>query len=176
MGDHVLFRWKTRTSNSEWLKAGAKAKVLNDNSLSDEHLERVSECKTAAIMWKVIFDFLQRRTLLNRLASGQKFNTAKMRNNESTATYFQGLSACSGSQVYRNAGREPNFAMPNLCGSPSKFKHLIVEIDAMIDDEQLTLDFIKTHLLQEEQRMSDRSLMLHSKALPWSKFPVALSG
>lgn len=43
-----------------------------------------------------------------------------------------------------------------LCGLLSKFKHLMVAIDADADDEMLTLDFVNSRLLQEEQRMSDR--------------------
>ena len=51
---------------------------------------------------------------------------------------------------------DQEMAMMVLCGLPPKYEHLIVAIDAAADDRSLSMDFIKSRLLQEEQRMLDR--------------------
>lgn len=51
---------------------------------------------------------------------------------------------------------DQELGMTILCGLPSKFEQLIVAIDNVADDEKLTLDLVKSCLLQEEQRMSYR--------------------
>lgn len=49
-------------------------------------------------------------------------------------------------------------AMTVLCVLPSKFEQLIVAKDAVDDDdEKLALDFIKSRLLKEENRMGART-------------------
>lgn len=47
-------------------------------------------------------------------------------------------------------------AMTMPCGLHAKFEHLIVAIDAVVDDGTLTTDFVENRLLQEEQRMAER--------------------
>ena len=49
---------------------------------------------------------------------------------------------------------DEDIAMSILCGLPG-FEHLIVEIDTMTGETSLTLDFVKSRLLQEEQRIDD---------------------
>lgn len=51
---------------------------------------------------------------------------------------------------------EEDIAMSILCGLPQGFENLIVSIDTIADESRLTLDFVKSRLLQEEQRMDDR--------------------
>lgn len=46
-------------------------------------------------------------------------------------------------------------AMTVLCGLLPKYEHLIVAIDAVVDDENLTIDFVKSLLLQEERRIAE---------------------
>lgn len=47
--------------------------------------------------------------------------------------------------------------MTVLCGLAPKFEHLIVAIDVVSDDSSLTMEFLKSHLIQEEQRLTDRA-------------------
>lgn len=48
--------------------------------------------------------------------------------------------------------------MTDFCGLLTKVERLIVAIDAVADNEKLTLEFIKSRWLQEEQRMLHRKL------------------
>lgn len=47
--------------------------------------------------------------------------------------------------------------MAILCRIPERFEHLIVAIDTTIGYHNLTLELMKSRLLQKEQRMSDRA-------------------
>lgn len=49
-------------------------------------------------------------------------------------------------------------ALTILRGLPEKFEHLIVAIDTMNTDRQLSLDFLKSRLLQEEQRLCEQQI------------------
>lgn len=51
----------------------------------------------------------------------------------------------------------PELAMTVLCGLASKYEHSIVAIDAIPDDENLTLWFVKSRLIQEESRIMEPS-------------------
>ena len=51
---------------------------------------------------------------------------------------------------------DTEIAMTVLCGLSEKYEHLIVAIDAVADDDTLTMDFVKRRLLQDEQRILDR--------------------
>ena len=51
---------------------------------------------------------------------------------------------------------DQGIAMSILCGLPERFEHLIVAIDGVADESNLSLEFVKSRLLQEEQRMDER--------------------
>lgn len=46
-------------------------------------------------------------------------------------------------------------AMPAFRGLPAKYEHLITAIDAVSEESKLTIGFVKSSLLLEEQRMAD---------------------
>lgn len=52
---------------------------------------------------------------------------------------------------------DQELAMTVLCGLPCKYEQLIVAINASADDEKVTLKFIKSRLIHEEQRITERS-------------------
>ena len=58
---------------------------------------------------------------------------------------------------------DSDVAMTVLCGLPDKYEHLIVAIDAAAQDDMLTLDFVKSRLLKEEQRILDRGGTNHGQ-------------
>lgn len=45
---------------------------------------------------------------------------------------------------------DQELAMTVSCVLPSKYEHLIVAVDAVVDVEKLTLEFVKCILIQEE--------------------------
>ena len=140
-----------------WVKADAKARAVIGLTLSDEHLEHVRDCETAAAMWSAITDLFQRKTLLNKLACRRRFYSAKMAASEKAIAFIsrvrQLAADCKAMGVEID---DKDIAMTVLCGLPDKYEHLIVAIDAVADDDTLTMDFVKSRLLQEEQRILDR--------------------
>lgn len=48
---------------------------------------------------------------------------------------------------------DQELAMTILCGHPNKIEHLIVAIYAVADAENLTVRFVWSRLIQEEQRI-----------------------
>lgn len=142
---------------SEWRKGDAKAKATIGVTLSDEYLEYVRGCPSAVSMWKAISDLSQRWTLLNRLAAGRKFYIAQMLETERVMSYISRVRQLAADlKAVDTDVEDQELAMTVLCGLPSKFEHLIVAIDAVADDKTLTLEFVRSRLLQEEQRMSKR--------------------
>ena len=143
--------------HDSWIRADAKARAVIGLTLSDEHLEHVRDCETAAAMWSVITDLFQRKTLLNKLACRRRFYSAKMAASEKAMAFIsrvRQLSAdCKAMGVEID---DKDVAMTVLCGLPDKYEHLIVAIDAAANDDTLTMDFVKSRLLQEEQRILER--------------------
>ena len=157
IGDSVRVPTDPDEAVQKWSKDDAKARAVIGLTLSNDHLEHVQGCKTAALMWSTITDLFQRKTLLNKLTTRRKFYSAKMATNEKAIAFIsrvrQLASDCKAMDVDID---DKEIAMTVLCGLPDKYEHLIVAIDAVATDENLTLDFVKSRLLQEEQRMLER--------------------
>lgn len=47
---------------------------------------------------------------------------------------------------------DEELSMTVLCGLHEKYDHLIVAIDAVADDVKLTLEFVKSRLIQEDKK------------------------
>lgn len=160
LSDHLESR-PVPTNNADlsiWLKNDAKAKAIIGLSLSDEHLEHVRDVETAYGMWVAIQNIFQRRTLLNRLNARRKFYSLKMGPDERIIPYInRAKQLCTDLKAMDAVVTDQELAMTVLCGLPSKYEHLIVAIDAVADDEKLTLEFVKSRLIQEEQRIMERS-------------------
>ena len=99
----------------------------------------------------------QRKTLLNKLTSRRKFYSAKMENGKKEMSFISRVrhlaADCKAIEV---TIEDKDMAMTVLCGIPQKYEHLIVAIDAATSDSSLSMDFVKSRLLQEEQRMMAR--------------------
>lgn len=52
---------------------------------------------------------------------------------------------------------DQEIAMTTLYGLPPHYEHLIVAIDAVSSDKRLILEFVKSRVVQEVQRMMDHS-------------------
>ena len=141
-----------------WKKSDAKARAVIGLTLSDDHLEHVRDTESAAEMWKAICDVFQRKTLLNRINARRSFYTAKMRDDEKMLQFINRVRHLASDLKSMDAVvEEEDIAMAILCGLPERFEHLIVAIDTTIGDRPLSFEFVKSRLLQEEQRMSDRA-------------------
>ena len=157
--DHLIEvgRPSEQVDSEKWTKDDAKARAIIGLTLSDEHLEHIRDCTTASEMWSTITDLFQRKTLLNKLACRRKFYSAKMSDGEKAITFISRVRQLAADcRAMGVAIDDQEIAMTVLCGLPQKYEHLIVAIDAAANDDTLSLDFVKSRLLQEEQRILDR--------------------
>ena len=141
----------------EWKKKDAKAKAVIGLTISDDHLDHVRDAGTAFEMWTAIVNIFQRRTLLNKLRARRNFYSVQMQDDERVLPYINRVRQLASDLRSMDVNVEDeDIAMSVLCGLPDRFEHLIVAIDTVTNDTDLTLDFVKSRLLQEEQRMNDR--------------------
>ncbi|CDF39842.1 unnamed protein product [Chondrus crispus] len=151
----------------KWIRGDSKAKALIGLSLSDEHLEHVRDVDTAHEMWEAIVNVFERHTLLNKLAARREFYTVKMLSGEKMLAYInlvKQLAAILKSMSVNIDDKE--MAMAVLNGLPARFEALIVALDALGNEEKIfSLDFVKSRLLQEEQRANMKSTSSQTSAL-----------
>lgn len=145
---------------AKWKKRDAKAKAVIGLTLSDYHLDHVRGLSTAAEMWKAIINVFQRRTLMNKVKARRDFYSAKMGDDERLLHYINRVRQLAADlKSMEVIVEDEDVAMSILCGLSERFEHLIVAIDTMTGDKALTLEFVKSRLLQEEQRLNDRSVI-----------------
>lgn len=143
---------------ASWKKRDRKARAIIGLTISDEHLDHVRDIDTAADVWRAICNVFQRKTLLNRINSRRSFYTAKMREDEKMLQFVNRIRHLASDMKCMDIKvEEEDVAMAILCNLPERFNNLIVAIDTTIEDRDLTLEFVKSRLLQEEQRMNDRA-------------------
>ncbi len=142
-----------------WKKKDRKAQAIIGLSLSNEQLENVRECSTAKDMWIAIQNVFERHTLLNKLAARRKFYTATMTETESVLQFsnrIRHLSLTLKSMSVRID--ESEMAMALLNGLPDHYHPLISALDALgSEEDELKFEFIKSRVMQEEQRIKMRS-------------------
>ena len=118
----------------------------------------MSGVSTAKEMWQSILNLFERHTLLNKLAARRNFYTASMHDNEQIITYVNRVRLLA--STLKSMGVEiddKELAMAVLNGLPERFDSLICALDALgNENETFTLEFVKSRLLQEEQRMKMR--------------------
>lgn len=140
------------------MKNDRKARAVIGLSLSDEHLEHVRDVKTAREMWQALLSVFERHTLLNKLSARRKFYTVTMQNGEKMLTYLNRVKQLAATLKSMNVEiDDQELAMAALNGLPSTYESLIVALDALgNDDMSFIFDFVKSRLLQEEQRANER--------------------
>ena len=145
---------------AKWEKNDRKARAIVGLSLSDEHLEHVREVKTAKEMWKAIMNVFERQTLLNRLSARRKFYTVTMENGEKMLTYLNRVKQLAATLKSMSVEiDDQELAMAALNGLPASYESLIVALDALGNDKTVfTFDLVKSRLLQEEQRATEREM------------------
>ena len=156
----------TESEQKAWDRGDRKAQAIIGLSLSDDHLEHVAQANNAKDMWKAILDVFQRHTLLNKLAARRKFYTVTMEEGEKVLTYVNRVQHLA--SILKSMGveiDEKEMGMAVLNGLPARYDSLIVALDALGNEDKIfTLDFVKSRLLQEEQRSHMRDLNEVTKA------------
>lgn len=140
-----------------------KAKAVISVSLSDKHLEHLRGCDTGFAVWQVILDLFHRKSLMNGLAARRQFYSVRMEDSETVITSFPRVCQLAADlKSMRAQFADQEVAMTILSGLLRRFEHLIVAIDAVVDDKTLTTEFLKSRLIIEEQQMYVRAPILPS--------------
>ena len=144
---------------SAWKKKDKKARALIGLSLSDDQLDNVRECQTAKEMWIAIQNVFERHTLLNKLSARRKFYTASMKETETVLQFSNRISLLSlRLKAMEVKIDESEMAMALLNGLPDAFHPLISALDALgTKDGTLNFEFVKSRVMQEEQRIKIRA-------------------
>ncbi len=157
--DEDIPRSATPEEHTKWIKGDKKAQAIIGLTLSNDLLENVREVETAKEMWKAIKNVFERHTLLNKLSARKKFYTARKSPEESILQFANRIRLLAATLKSMNvviSGSE--MAMALLNGLPEEYNALISALDAIDEDEsELDFDFIKSRIMQEEQRISIRN-------------------
>ena len=140
-----------------WKRSDARARAIIGLSLSDEYVNHVRGEKTAKKMWTTILNVFQRHTLLNKLTARRNFYTVSMYDGEKMLNYINRVCQLASTLKSMDAYvDDAEIAMAILNGLPEQYSNLIVALDALGSDQAFTIDFVKSRLLQEEQRSKHR--------------------
>lgn len=150
----------------QWKKHDKKAQAIIGLTLSDDLLENVREVETTKEMWLAIKNVFERHTLLNKLSARKKFYTATMLKNESVLQFSNRIRQLAATLKSMNVSiSESEMAMALLNGLPEEYNALISALDAIDEDEtKLKFEFIKSRIMQEEQRISMRTKFAQEKS------------
>lgn len=123
--------------------------------MNDDHLGHVRDNDTASEVWRGICNVFQRKTLLNGIKARRAFYSLKMRDDEKVLHFINRVRHLVFDLKWMEIlVEEEDIAMALLCGLPDRFEHLIVAIDTTNRDRELSLDFVKSCLLQKEQELA----------------------
>ncbi len=165
--DDPLQRTSTnQTEFNQWKKLDKKAQAIIGLSLSDEMLENVRDVENTNEMWTAIRNVFERHTLLNKLSARKKFYTAAMNSGESILQFCNRINHLAASLKSMNVQiSESEKAMALLNGLPEEYNALITALDAVDEREgELDFDFIKSRVMQEEQRIAIRTDSARAKS------------
>ena len=109
-------------------------------------------------MWKKICDIFERHTLLNKLSARKKLYTAVKEENESALQFSNRVRQLASTLKSMKVNvDESEMAMALLNGLPTAYDSLISALDAVHGEkDDLKFDFVKSRVLQEEQRIEHR--------------------
>ena len=149
-----------------WTKKDRKPQAIIGLNLSNDLLENVRDVTSAKDMWTSIKNVFERHTLLNKLAARKKFYTASMSPDESVLQFYNRIRQLSATLKSMNVETsESEMAMALLNGLPEEYNALISALDAIDEDEtELKFEFIKSRVIQEEQRIAVRTKSAQEKS------------
>jgi len=146
--DRELAFWKCRDT---------KASAIIGLTPGCGQLEHVWGFKTTAEMWSTLRGVFHRKSLMNKMKARREFCTVEMTVGEGMLGYINRVRNLG--EILKAMGgevTEMDVAMSVLNGLTSKYENLLVALDAKGEDE-LSLDSVKSRLLQEERHPADKS-------------------
>lgn len=142
----------------KWVKCDKMARAVIGLSISDNMLGYVRGLEPEKEMLDSIVNLLQRHILLNKLRARREVYTATMKPKKKMLTYINSIRHLSTIQKPRDVTiDDKEVATAVLNRLTSKYGNTITALDAVEYDSKFSLEFVKSHLLQEEPDNSLRS-------------------
>ena len=151
---------------ASWYKKDKKAQAVIGLNLSNDLLENVRDVTTTKERWNAIKNVFERHTLLNKLSAHKRFFTATMSTDESVLQFSNRIRQLSSTLKSMDVIiSESEMAIALLNGLPEEYNALITALDAIDEDEtKLNFEFIKSRVIQEEQRIRMRTSWAQAKS------------
>lgn len=100
---------------------------------------------------------VSKKNLLNQVSIRRSFYTAKMREDKKTLQFIYHVRHMATDPKRMDVNVDENYiALAIPCGLRKRIEHLIVAIETTTGDRKLTLKFVNSRLLQQEQQIIDR--------------------
>lgn len=141
-----------------WSRNDRKYMEIIGLSISDAHLNQIDSLQTAERIWRSLLDIFERHTLLNQLTTRRRFYNSTMYDTETILTYTNRINHLAATiSAMGLVVEDQKMAMEALNGLSDRFYYLISAPDTLVADEKdISLDFVKGRLIQEEQRFALR--------------------
>ena len=158
----------TSDERRKWIRGDAKAKAVIGLTLSDDYLQHVLGYSSAKETWEAILNVFERHNLLNKRAARRDFYTVSMLPSEKVLVFINRVKKIAARlQSMSVEIDDKEIAMAVLNGLPPRFDNLIVALGALgNEDKVFGLEFVKSRLLQEEQRECMKTASVSSPHAP----------
>lgn len=135
------------------LRKDAKAKNLIVQNVADSHLSLLQNCDCAYEMWKILTDQFEKKGMCGKIMIKKKLMNMKMNNDESVQDYSQRFdTVVSELKSLEEEVKDSEILCQYLIGINEKYSTLVSIIENM-KEEDLSLDYVKRRLLNEEEKL-----------------------
>lgn len=135
----------------------ARAKSIIVQCLSDKFLEYIKKCSTAADMMKQLESVFERKSIFNKLYLRKKLLALKCVPTDKMQDHFLKFDTIitelesSGTKI-----EECDKVCHLLLTLPSLYDTVITALETMSDEKELTIDFVKSRLLDAELKLKEK--------------------
>lgn len=138
-------------------KDDAKAKSIIVQCLSDRYLETVKKCKSSEDMIKQLENMFQRKSVFNKLYLKKRLLTLK-KTQEMQDHFLKFDSLVADLEGAGCKLDQSDIISHLLLTLPDEYETVITTLETMVDEKVLTLDFVKSRLLDAELKIKGKEL------------------
>lgn len=144
-----------RTENDAAKKLDAKCKSIIIQCIANSHLEYVKEKKTSFEMWSALETVFQRKGIASQLLLRKKLLTMKLKESDSLDEHFMKFESIT--RELKSVGgklEEVNVVCQLLLTLPSSYDPIVTALETL-EPQKLTLEFVKSKLLDQEMQRNN---------------------
>lgn len=159
------------TLKEEMLKKDAKAKSIIVQCITDKHLDLIKDSETAKDMMKVLEDIFERKSTFTKLNLKRKLLTLKCNVNDKLEDHFLKFDTIV--RELENTGTkmdECDKICHLLLTLHEGYNAVITAIETL--NTNITMDFVKSRLLDEELKMKNNVKTIKSDEVVFKALPI----